>query len=297
MKYRAFGLCLQSEFVIPPLQPCPEETEPEVIVTRGNLSGWDDKLKENGQYYADDGVICMEIEGAGRFLVRGGDEIVCDCPESASAELISVYLLGSCMGAVLHRRGLMPLHGSCVCREGKAILITGESGAGKSTLASEFVRNGWKLLTDDVSVIRNIEGKPTVVSSYPSQKLWQDSLSRYAREEQEVRSLFQEERREKFGVGAADYFIDTEAPLSLIVILSKTEKDAAVFAADGFGKVNQLLHHTYRSYMIKEADRQRHFQRCVTLAGKVPMALAFRSGDWASAGYLYENLRKLVEKE
>ena len=37
--------------------------------------------------------------------------------------------------------------------------VFGASGAGKSTMASEFLKHGWQLLTDDVSAILNIEEK------------------------------------------------------------------------------------------------------------------------------------------
>ena len=52
-------------------------------------------------------------------------------------------------------------------------------------------------------------------------------------------------------------------------------------------KVDQLMRNTYRSFMIAPHDRPRHFQRCVTLSTKIPMALAIRENGRQCAETLY----------
>ena len=45
------------------------------------------------------------------------------------------------------------IHGAVVEREGRAVVMPGISGAGKSTLTAALVANGWRLLSDEVTII------------------------------------------------------------------------------------------------------------------------------------------------
>jgi hypothetical protein len=45
------------------------------------------------------------------------------------------------------------IHSSCVCTDGKGILIPGYSDYGKTTFAMELVNRGFRLLADDVSIL------------------------------------------------------------------------------------------------------------------------------------------------
>lgn len=50
-------------------------------------------------------------------------------------------------------RGMVPIHGSAVSTDGKAVLICGESGAGKSSLTAALVAQGASLISDDLSAM------------------------------------------------------------------------------------------------------------------------------------------------
>ena len=189
----------------------------------------------------------------------------------------------------------MLLHGSCVTDGKRSVLIIGDSGAGKSTLASEFLSRGWKLVTDDVTTVLNTD-PPTVQSSYPSQKLWKDAMDRYGKQDSNVHSLITTDNREKYGINVLEQFFDGTAPLSAIVRLIAADHAAVLSPIEGFAKVDQLLKNTYRLYFLEERHRQRHFQRCVTLSTKVPMALAIRENGKNCAPELYEKITKFLEE-
>ena len=61
--------------------------------------------------------------------------------------------------------------------------------------------------------------------------------------------------------------------------------------------MDQLLRNTYRSRMIEEVNRPRHFQRCVTLSTKLPMALVIREEGKQCAEELYERITKYLEEQ
>lgn len=290
--YLAFGLVIASDFPI--LQvPAAASGEPvDVTLCRADLSGVD--IPEDA-FLIDKNEVCFLVPDVARFRITNGKLIEVDAVPGCAESLLAVYLMGSCMGAILHQRGLMPLHGSCVTDGQRSVLITGDSGAGKSTLAAEFLSHGWRLLTDDVSVIKDIGGTPVVQSSYPSQKLWQDSLEHYSGQLERIHSLYAEDDREKYGVSVTDLFYTGAAPLSRIVRLIPADAECSIQPVEGFARADQLMRNTYRPYMIVGDDRQLHFQRCVTLSMKVPMSLAVRNRSEQTAETLYQMIVDTVK--
>lgn len=283
--YEAFGLVLCSEYAIAQLLPALAGADPDVYIRSADLSTYG--VKE-GCYRLNSMELIISLERVGTFRITSGTHIEIHPYPQCEASHLAVYIMGTCMGAILHQRGFMPLHGSCVTDGSRAILITGDSGAGKSTLAAEFLSQGWKLLTDDVCAVSDPENNPTVQSSYPSQKLWQDSLEQYHRSQSDVHSLYFSETREKFGVDASKFFLNATCPLQMIVYLVPTDNPCSITKLDCFTALDQLMNNTYRIFMVQPEYRQRHFQRCAALAQKIPMVLLTRQNGVQCAGKLYE---------
>ena len=55
-------------------------------------------------------------------------------------------------------RGYVPIHASCVVREGRGIILQAPAGTGKSTLALACATRGWGLLAEDVVFARPVDG-------------------------------------------------------------------------------------------------------------------------------------------
>lgn len=281
--YKAFGLTISSCFPIPQVPEIPP-CRCDVQVVQADLS---DLPPERRKTVTENGVYFL-AKGQGTFYITNGNLIQVDPDPMHSVSHLAIFIMGSSMGAILHQRGLLPLHGSCVTDGRRSILLTGESGAGKSTLAAEFLRRGWKLITDDVTCVTGFEGIPMVRSSYPSQKLWQDALDRYELQEDHIHSLYSREDREKFGVDVSEHFFEGDAPLSLVVRLVNGPIRCTLSPLEGMVKVDQLLRNTYRSQIIEQRNLQRHFQRCVILSTKIPMAVVTRTDGEDCAGRMYE---------
>ena len=289
--YKAFGLLIESEFPIAQLQE-QEPGEPDVRIVRADLSGLLPQQRRNPTQRS---VYFRGLE-QGQNFVTDGRMIQVDPFENYSESKMGLYLMGSGMGAIMIQRGFMLLHGSCVTDGRHGILITGDSGAGKSTTAAEFLRRGWKLVTDDVTAVFDLEHTPMVQSSYPSQKLWKDAMDRYEVHNDDVHSLYTAEDREKFGVSVNESFHDGVCPLSMVVRLIPADQSCSVQHIEGITMVDQLLRNSYRGNFIAPEDRQRHFQRCVTLSTKVPMAIAIRENGKQCADTIYELITKHLEE-
>lgn len=289
--YKAFGLNIVSEIAIAQVPVIEAEKNADVTIKISDLS----KVSfDRDEYFRiTEMEIVFSIGDLAKFRITNANMIEVDPVQDCNDSRLGVYLMGSCMGAVLHQKGQFLFHGSCVTNGERAILITGDSGAGKSTLAAEFLAHGWKLVTDDVAVIKNIETIPVVQSSYPSQKLWQDSLEHYERKKEDIHSLYFEDTREKFGINVSEFFADGCYPLKLVVRLACAENfPCHIQPIEDMAKVNQFRVNTYRLMMVEPEKQQEHFSRCVMLANKVQMALVLREQGKSCATELYEMIIK-----
>lgn len=283
--YRAFGLLIESPFPIAQAVPVETAAKADVTIACRDLS-CHPCMPEEGICVREEGA-CLSIPEVARFYITGGDRIDVDPVPGYDPALLDVYIMGSCMGTILHQRGLFLLHGSCVTDGERAILIIGDSGAGKSTLAAEFIAQGWWLMTDDVAAMEGIGQTPMVRASYPAQRLWADAVACYGGNGADIRSLYTEGEREKFGLNASKHFQDGKCPVHLILRLLPGELPKQIRPIEGMAKVDQLMRNTYRPYMVSPSARQTHFRRCVTLASQVPMALLLRdlNGQYAKESY------------
>ena len=88
--------------------------------------------------------------GEAVFDTYGTDRVSWSSPDS---DVVPAAFYGTVAAILLAWRGFVPLHGSAVELDGQAVLIAGPSGAGKSTLCASLVRNGGRLISDDLSVL------------------------------------------------------------------------------------------------------------------------------------------------
>ena len=71
---------------------------------------------------------------------------------------------------------LTSVHGACVQRDGRGVLLLGDDGAGKSSLAYACAKNGWMFLTDDSScLLRRRKGR--LITGNPYQMRFRDSAT------------------------------------------------------------------------------------------------------------------------
>ncbi|TCV97803.1 hypothetical protein EC912_101820 [Luteibacter rhizovicinus] len=116
------------------------------------------------------GLLCGVMDASNYVLVSPGQrralvvvsEDMLSHPYHVRYELIefAVFLLAA--------RGmdLVPLHGACVGREGRGILLLGASGAGKSTLALHSLLQGMDFLAEDAVFVQPDNMLATGVANY-----------------------------------------------------------------------------------------------------------------------------------
>ncbi len=290
--YTLFGLTIHSSLQLPELALASPDTPADVVVRTGMIPPTiEDVLATGVLYQISARQMRMSIDNIVSFLVSDGQEIIVEPHKSADDASVRLFLLGSALGALLHQRGMLPLHASCIETEYGAVLFVGRSGVGKSTTAAAFHKLGYPILADDITVIQAGEdGVPTVLPGYPQIKLWAESLEKL---EQGTTGLEKVRPQiEKYAVPIRDGF--SSKPLAVhavYILMSNLSPDFSLKPVTGMQKIMILRRHTYRSTFLGEMGKVN--PNLLAFAQKVRICLVKRP----EIGYQLDELVEAVKAD
>ncbi len=278
---RLAGLVVSAPFPLP--GPPANGERPDVVVREGPIPSRLENARDTGVYFqAAPGEWLFEAPDGCGFYARDGSEAIArtgnprpasgyPAGPAAGATLLAGYFLDCAFPALLHQRGLLPLHG-CAVRVGEsAILFSGRSGAGKSTLGAWFLRRGAIPLADDLCVVH--PGRPPLVAGGTADLLLDPEVVDHLGFQGAVDSPGQDprgRRRLPATVGARRV-PSGRSPLPMLRIyflmpradLSEPELRRAAPAV----ALRKLLCQTVRSqYLVGMGGRERGFRTCAAIA-------------------------------
>jgi hypothetical protein len=270
-RYTAFGLNIESDFLLDGLLPSHGPTD--VYILEGKVPIDFPESADGNSYLGEGkGLFAFRVKEIGSFLIRDGKEIIVENDEKSDSDACALFILGTCIGALLLQRGLIPIHGSALSLEDKEIIITGQSGAGKSTLTASLNKRGYSFLADDIAALQVEEsGDSWIMPAFPKQKLWRDTAI------QILGSVDSLERiqgvRDKFHVPMASQFITTKKKLRALFEISVHPKDdVEVVEVKGSEKLSTILYNTFRFEMVEVMGIQvQHFSQCSRIASTIPV--------------------------
>jgi HPr Serine kinase C-terminal domain len=297
--YKLFGLRVLCDIEFPELTEGTYRQPPDLSIFKTNLQAkWSGNAKKNQTFIIDKNLIMFKVPNLAIFCIQDGCEINYSPLCSGNNDQIRLYILGTCMGALLTQRNVLPLHGSAVAINGKAYAIVGDSGAGKSTLASALINKGFPLLTDDVIALKNNkDGHPLVLPAYPQQKLWENSLKEFKIDSSNLSPLF--ERETKFAVPIREQFFNKPLPLAGIFELVTCEGEKVKLdSINPLERLHVLFHHTYRNLFIKRLGlREWHLQYTASFATNIEVYRLTRPTSRFTANELATLIEETVLKE
>ena len=229
------------------------------------------------RYQGRPGRLLLKVDGVARFLVCDGRRIIIDRAALADDDDVRVFLLGSALGALLHQRNAIVLHGSAVIINGTAVAFVGPSGIGKSTLAAAFRQRGAVVLTDDMCVLwPDDSGQMHVHPGLPEAKLWIDSLQRLDIAASELQQIRRTLEKRALPLGAA--FASSPAPLKHIYVLrSAASAGISIVKLHGPQVFAALKNQTYRVQFLEGlGTRTAHFRNMLSLAQQVSISSVIR---------------------
>ena len=162
--YTAFGLTIDADLDFPELQVIAKPARSDVLI----------RNKKPSQTTG----FCFTIDAIGTFEITEKHQITYNVRPETDLRNLRLFLLGSCMGALLQQRGYLVLHGNAISTIDRqnTMIFLGNQGVGKSTTAAWHLTQGHRILADDICAITfNANGEALLIPSYPQPKLWQDS--------------------------------------------------------------------------------------------------------------------------
>lgn len=269
--YRLYGLVAQSDLQFSELLPAEPGKKPDILIKLGAVPevGPPDCRKLGPFSSASSGKLWLSVPGVARFLIAQGREIVCDPLPGIDEDSVRVFLLGSCIGALLHQRGYLLLHGSAVEFDDGCLVCVGKSGAGKSTLAAAFQQQGHRILGDDVVAV-NESGN--AIPGFPRIKLWRDAAERLQIDTSGLSRIRPE--MEKYDYPLGDAFHSEPLPVKWIYII-ETHKETgfSIEKIMGLDKYLPLRENTYRPRIMQGLELESsHLKLCGNLSGKIRLA-------------------------
>jgi len=289
--YHAFGLNIDSHFELPALPLATSDASADVRIHTGSVSteGLDNPNKATPFYQSAENTLWLNVPDIARFLVTNGNSIVVDAAPDADEQSIRLYLLGSCMGAILHQRGILAIHGNAVRFGDQCVVFAGHSGAGKSTLAAAFHQRGHEILADDVCAI-DAEGR--VAPSLPQLKLWQDEARKLEIDTDELNRIRLQVEKFAFPL---DKPAMEHLPVAAIYILNSHNRDEfEIETIKGMQKFNPLKNNTYRmGYLDGLGLKAEHLGLCSKLAGRIHLSRIPRPNH----GFKLDELIELITND
>ena len=293
--YRAYSFSLKSSFPIPELLPSLHVNTADVVIKIETIHKLTDNLHKNDRSDQFNQLrLLLNIDQVAHYLIEDGNRITIEPYEGVTDIEIRLYLLGSAFGALMHQRGLLPVHGSAIIYKQKAILFCGESGIGKSTLAAGFIKKGLQILADDVCVVTLDQyNNPIVHPGYPQMKLWTDSLRKLGY--QLNPAITARSRQKKYSLPLQVEFSHEPVTLTGIYVITKgIAVECKIIELFGTNKISTLNKHIYRPDYMDEMPMNRNpIQVMNMIADHCYVKLVERSAQ----GFLLEKLIQLIDHD
>ncbi len=291
--YAAYGLVIEADFAIPELAA--GTGAPDVVIRLDAVPKRLDNAVAGGAVYQTDGTrLLLDLDRIARYLVIGGREIRVQPAPRVPWSDVRVFLLGSCLGALLHQRGLFLLHASAVATRAAGVLFCGPSGVGKSTLLGALLQRGHTMAADDLAALAVADGRvPRLLPSFPRLRLWQDAAVALGKD---VAALSRTRATlQKYDVAAAPQFLAAAAPARRIYLLSTHDKESIDIApVSPSARLEVLTRQTYRNRFLDGLGlRQRHTRLARAVAASVEVRVVHRP----SARYCLNELADAIEAD
>ena len=258
--YTAYGLIFHSELRLPEMAPATGAAD--IVIRSGEVVG-DLAAREDGRAYfrATEEELLLHIPGVARFRICNGNEIVIERARGSQLRDVRVYLLGSCLAAALHQRGVLALHAGAIRVADRAVLFAGHSGSGKSTLLSVFLQRGYEMLSDDVCGIScDEDGNLLVLPGIPRSKLWADAAATLGIDTAGLQPIYS--KQDKYAVPLAGNFATKPLALSRVYLLAPHDGEGlSIEPLYGLDRVGALLEQTFREpFLTGLRQREAHLR-------------------------------------
>lgn len=266
-RYQLFGLTFHSVLECPELLPARTDAPVDIGIGLARLAPELEQATFSGErIQSAPGVYQFQVGGVARYRVERGRRVLIDPAPGADAGDIRLWLLGTALGALLHQRGLLPLHASALAMDGVAHAFCGDTGAGKSTLAAALRRRGFPVLTDDVGLVAPTADSVLFHPGFPRIKLWRDALEHLGLDHRPL--IRDHTSAEKYHLRLEEDFSPEPLTLRHVYVLERTDTGpVSIEPVRGIEAIRLVQSHIYRPVLAQRLGQgAAHLRLCGRIA-------------------------------
>ena len=268
-KYYMLGMNILSQIELPGAVSTTENYDVKIIINKFDIDT--NNVEEYKTYYAMNEIdfVC-DIRQVAKFKITDGNLIQIDPYEQVDMELVTVYLLGTCMGVLLVQREMVALHGSAIVINKRAVIITGQCGAGKSTLSTALRLKGHKILSDDISPVLMLEsGEIMSAPAFPRQRICQDTAVNLGIDTNNLEKACSEDL--KYNIDISNQFLNYPVELfGIIQVIPGDAEEVVLTELTSFEKIELIRSNIYCKEFYSKVDFQpSYFKKIINLTKKI----------------------------
>lgn len=209
------------------------------------------------------------------LVIEDGNTIKYQAKENVNWHYLRLYLLGFGFAFLFLQKNQMAIHCSSVACDKGALLLAGESGSGKSTLTRAFIKAGFKLLADDMELVR-VRGNDLITyPAFPYQKMCRNEMEKLDNLQE---AIYVDEMKDKFMVPCFSVFEEVEQKVMGIVTLKKCNcEQVQLEEVKGIEKLYAIYGNLFvRKFLQREKVNPHIIDACLKIAAKTPIYLLYR---------------------
>jgi hypothetical protein len=287
--YLAYGIGIRSDVLLPDL--IEQEASGDIVMRLGK--------PEPLEPISPGTRLCMQFKGdeayflydkMGRCRVSHGREIVGEPAPGSDLKMLGALAQTLGISILLHQRGYVTLHASCVNLGSGAVAFLGDSTAGKSFTAAALHSRGHTVVADDATVV-DVDGSvPSVYPGFPGLQLLPDAAEHFNCSSEKAEGLdpFEDKVTWRF----LGEFSQHPVPLRRLYLL-EDGPSVGIERVSGHRAVFELIRHSYWIRLMHDARPGSYFRQCARLCETVPVLRLIRPRSTSAIS----DLIRLVEED
>ncbi len=227
--------------------------------------------KENGYLFRFDKMADFEVSFDGEIITA----YLCEgIPEATICYLFLNQVIPLVISGIT---GRLVLHAGCIDVKGEAIIFLGLSGRGKSTITFDFCRSGLPLLSDDCLLIEYADGKICALPSYPTLRLWDDSVKAFYTADDEFPDVAHYTVKKRLEVKDKGLkFCEKPIPVGQVYFLTEPDDERDEIKIEPVAKTKAFVELMHCMFRFDPDDRKIHKREFENLGPFVETASFYR---------------------
>jgi hypothetical protein len=329
-RYRAYGLLLEINRLVPALLPSQQTRRADVRIQLKGETGTADppvaadllyrspgQARDGTPYFtvarvhaeAGSCIECRHVSesGEGLFTIDAAAEHVdVSWTRGMPVDDLIAYLIGPVIGCLLRLRTTVCLHAGVISIDDQAVVVIGAKGAGKSTLTAAFAYDGNPILADDIAALRDEGAHLAVQPGYPRLRLWPDAIesitARSARDSPLVMSSMDKRLQMLTEDPAATRwrFQSQSLPLAAIYLLDphRSRKPPLVSGPmkNDAAAMFALMSNTYANYVCNASMRGQEMKLLARVLRSVPLMMVRPQSGFDGVRRLRDLIRRNMSR-